>query len=97
MSEFDLADDQALARQLAVALSYDQREDSAPRVIAKGRGHVAQRILETAKRHGVPVKEDAGIAAALSRVALGDYIPEELFPVIAEVLAFIYAMNRKAA
>ncbi len=87
-------DEQRLSRQLAVALHYDMDKDPAPAVIAKGRGAVARRILDVAREHNVPIREDAGLAEALGKLHLGDTIPEELFPAIAEVLAFIYRMNR---
>ncbi len=75
----------------AVALHYSGR--NAPRVTASGVGQVAERILEIAREHDVPVHEDALLTAALSQVPLGDEIPENLYVAIAEVLAFVYFLS----
>lgn len=82
-------------RQLAVALRFDQEADAAPRVLAKGRGYVAERILELADAHGVPVREDPDLVESLAQLDLGDVIPPELYPAVAELLAYIYRMNNK--
>lgn len=79
----------SLDRQIAVALGYRPGTDVAPRVLATGRGVLAQRILETAVRHGVPIESDAHLAGWLAEVPLQDEIPEELYPAIAEILAFL--------
>lgn len=76
---------------LAVALHYEK--PGAPRVVAKGRGEVGQRIIETAKAHGVPIEENPGLAEALSQVELEDEIPESLYRAVAEVLAFILRVS----
>jgi flagellar biosynthesis protein len=78
---------------LAVALHYEKGENAAPRVVAKGKGELGNRIIETAHANGVPVEENAGLAAALSDVALGDEIPLELYKAVAEVLVFILRMS----
>ncbi|RJP22010.1 MAG: hypothetical protein C4520_08930 [Candidatus Abyssobacteria bacterium SURF_5] len=82
-------------RKKAVALRYDPAKEQAPRVIAAGKGHVAERIIEVARSYGVSVHEDKDLVELLSRIELYDLIPIELYQVIAEVLAFIYRMNRK--
>ncbi len=75
----------------AVALCYERGAMRAPRVVAKGRAHVALRIRRAAERHGVPIVEDAPLARALHRAGkLGREIPEALFEAVAEVLAAIY-------
>jgi flagellar biosynthesis protein len=76
---------------LAVALHYEK--PGAPRVVAKGRGDVGRKIIETAKGHGVPIEENAGLAEALSRVELEDQIPEALYRAVAEVLVFILRVS----
>ena len=76
---------------LAVALHYEK--PGTPRVVAKGRGEVGQRIIETAREHGVPIEENAGLAEALSHVALEDEIPEALYRAVAEVLVFILRVS----
>ena len=77
--------------QLAVALQYEQ--PGTPRVVAKGTGEIGKKIIETAKAHGVPIEENAGLAGALSEVEIGDEIPVELYKAVAEVLLFIMKMS----
>lgn len=77
----------------AIALEYDV-EDSAPKVIASGRGIVAERIIEKAKENAVPVHKDDKLADTLSRLEIGDMIPPELYEVVAEVLVFVDAMDK---
>lgn len=81
--------------QLAVALHYEKGSGEAPRVVAKGRGAVGDKIIETARASGVPIEENAGLAAALSEVEIGDEIPVELYKAVAEVLMFILRMSGK--
>jgi flagellar biosynthesis protein len=77
----------------AVALHYSGR--GAPRVTAKGDGHIARRIIETARQHNVPLEEDAALASALSRVELGREIPRDLWIAVAHVLAFAWTVAGK--
>jgi flagellar biosynthetic protein FlhB len=82
----------------AVALRYAQGEMSAPRVLAKGRGHVALRIREEARRHGVPLVENKPLAQVLYRtVEVGREIPENLYQAVAEVLAYVYRLRPRPA
>jgi flagellar biosynthesis protein len=74
----------------AVALAYDG--EGAPRVVAKGGGEVARRILELARQHGVPLEHDPALARLLSRVDLGEQIPRPLFAAVAQVLAFAWSV-----
>jgi len=76
---------------LAVALHYEK--GGAPRVVAKGRGEIGQKIIDTAKAHGVPIEENAGLAEALAQVELEDEIPEALYRAVAEVLVFILRVS----
>ncbi|MEW6444905.1 MAG: EscU/YscU/HrcU family type III secretion system export apparatus switch protein [Pseudomonadota bacterium] len=76
---------------IAVALHYDG--GGAPRVVAKGGGEVAERILETAREHGVPLHEDAALAQTLARLELGEEIPRALYQAVAEVLAFALKLS----
>jgi flagellar biosynthesis protein len=78
---------------LAVALHYSGSD--APRLVAKGGGALAERIIETARKHNVPLQEDAGLATALSRVELGREIPRELYVAVAQVLAFAWDVAGK--
>ncbi|HEY8537244.1 MAG TPA: EscU/YscU/HrcU family type III secretion system export apparatus switch protein, partial [Steroidobacteraceae bacterium] len=79
--------------QLAVALHYNGRD--APRVVAKGGGAIAERIIATAREHDVPLQEDSALAAALARIELGREIPRELFVAVAHVLAFAWSVTGK--
>ena len=84
------------SRKRAAALSYDLGQDAAPRVMAKGKGFVAERIIELAREHGVPLHEDPTLVELLVKLDLGDAIPYELYQVVAEVLSFIYRIERRA-
>ena len=77
----------------AIALEYERGKDVAPKVTAKGRGAVAEKILALAREHGVPIEKDTTLLQALYRLDLNEEIPEELYQVVAEILAFIYRMN----
>jgi flagellar biosynthesis protein len=77
----------------AIALHYSGK--GAPRVVAKGGGAVAQKIIDTAREHRVPLEEDPALAAALSRVELGREIPREMYVAVAHVLAFAWAVTGK--
>jgi flagellar biosynthesis protein len=78
---------------LAVALHYSG--NGAPRIVAKGGGEVAARIVQTAREHNVPLQEDAALAATLSRLELGREIPRELYVAVAQVLAFAWGVAGK--
>jgi len=77
----------------AVALKYDRKKNRAPRVIAKGRGEIAEKIIEVAKAHNVPLYEDKNLIQILEALDLETEIPPELYRAVAEVLAFIYRLN----
>jgi flagellar biosynthesis protein len=77
--------------QLAVALHYDK--SGAPRVVAKGRGSIGEKIIEIAKAHDIPIEENEVLAGALSNVELGNEIPAELYKAVAEVLVFVLRLS----
>jgi len=81
----------------AVAMKYDVAQDRAPRIVAKGKGAVAERIMELARQSGVPVHEDPELIEALAKLDVQQEIPAELYQVMAEVLTFIYRANKKRA
>jgi flagellar biosynthesis protein len=78
----------------AVALRYRKEKESAPRIVAKGRGSIAERILQIAKEHNVPLKEDPQLVEVLSTLDVYQEIPPELYKAVAEILAFVYKMTR---
>ena len=80
----------------AAALKYSHGKDSAPKLTAKGRGEVAKKIIEIAKTHNIPIREDKELVEFLSMLDLYQEIPPELYRAVAEILAFIYAVNLKA-
>lgn len=83
--------------QIAVALQYHRKEDDAPRVVASGRGALAERILELAFAHGVKVREDADLAELLAAVEIGQQIPIAAFAAVAEILFYLYRANERQA
>lgn len=88
-------DDPQLHKRRAVALRYDQEQDRAPKIIAKGRGLLAERILEIARDNKIPVHEDPDLVAVLSTLDVNTEIPEDLYRAVAEVLAFVYRLNQR--
>ena len=79
--------------RVAVALRYLAGADDAPRVVARGRGEVADRILALAREHGVPVHPDRDLVAALAALDIGTQVPPKLYEALAEVLAYVYRVN----
>jgi flagellar biosynthesis protein len=77
--------------RLAVALHYDKV--GAPRVVAKGRGSLGEKIIEVARAHDIPVEQNEVLAGALSNVDLGEEIPAELYRAVAEVLIFVLQLS----
>lgn len=82
-------------RPRAVALSYEAGKMPAPTVTAIGQGEMAERIIALAKEHGVTIREDPTMVALLAQLDIGEIIPPELYPVVAEVLAFVYRLKHK--
>ena len=80
-----------MRNQLAVALHYDK--SGAPRVVAKGRGSIGEKIIEVAKANNIPIEENEVLAGALSNVELGEEIPAELYKAVAEVLIFVLRLS----
>lgn len=76
---------------LAVALHYDKK--GAPRVVAKGKGTLGDKIIKIAKENDIPIEENEVLAGALSNVELGDEIPAELYKGVAEVLIFVMRLS----
>lgn len=85
--------DEKKKNKQAVALSYNPQED-APKIIAAGKGALAERIIEKARDAQVPIHQDDKLADTLSRLDIGDMIPPELYEVVAEILVFVDAMDK---
>ncbi|MGX1264659.1 flagellar biosynthesis protein [Rossellomorea marisflavi] len=81
-------------RKAAVALGYDQTRDGSPRIIAKGKGLIAEEILKRAEEHDIPVQEDDTLVDLLGQLDIKESIPEELYGAVAEVFAFIYRVDK---
>ena len=82
--------------QQAVALKYDMERDAAPRVVAKGRGHVAENIMAAAQKNAVPVYQNKTLVNMLMALEIDREIPPELYRTIAEVMAYVYRIDKKA-
>lgn len=78
-----------------MALRYEEKKDDAPKVVASGKGRMAERMLELARDHEVPVHKDPTLVDMLSYVDVGSEIPPELYSMVAEVLVFIYNVDKK--
>jgi flagellar biosynthesis protein len=83
-------------RNEAIALSYQSDQHLAPTVTAKGKGLVADNIIEKAKEHSIPIQEDRNLVQLLGQLDINETIPEELYEAVAEVFAFIYKVDQKA-
>ena len=81
-------------RRAATALRYDQAKDDAPRITAQGRGQVAENIIALAREHRIPIRQDPDLVQALVQLDLHQEIPPSLYPVVAEILAFVYRLNQ---
>lgn len=84
-------------RPAAAALAYDPTGPAPPEIVAVGRGLAAAEIVRLAREHEIPVHQDAGLVEALAKLEVGTVIPHELYAVVAEVLAFVYAVDAQAA
>jgi flagellar biosynthesis protein len=82
-------------RNKAVAIKYKPMEQSTPSVVAKGAGGIADKIIQIAREHGIPVREDPDLVETLSKLDIDQEVPPELYHVIAEVLAWVYKVNGK--
>ncbi|MDA1475556.1 FlhB-like flagellar biosynthesis protein [Bacillus changyiensis] len=77
----------------AVALHYDEMKDKAPKVVAKGSGYTAEKIILEAKKAGVPIQEDPTLVELMRHLELDDHIPEALYEIVAEIFSFIYSLD----
>lgn len=82
-----------LKQKTAIALEYNPDEE-APKIIATGKGIIAEKIIEKAKEADIPVHEDSKLAGTLSKLEIGDMIPPQLYEAVAEILVFVDAMEK---
>ena len=78
-----------------MALGYNRQKDNAPKVLAAGSGEVAKNIINLAKSHDIPIKEDADLVEVLSKVDLNEEVPPNLYKAVAEIFSFLYQMTNK--
>lgn len=83
-----MEEEKNIINKTAVALSYEEG-DQAPKILATGKGYVAEKIIDAAKEENVPIHKDEKLADTLSKLEIGDYIPKELYGVVAEILVFV--------
>ena len=81
-------------RQKAVALQYNP-DEIAPKVLAKGAGLIAEKILERAQDSEITVHKDAALVEDLTRMELGEFIPPDLYEAVAQILIFICELDRE--
>ena len=79
----------------AVALGYDQQKDNAPKVLAKGQGEIAEKIIEIARANNIEIRQDADLLQILKAVDINQEIPLEAFAAVAEIISYIYQQNSK--
>jgi len=83
-------------RPKAAALRYEKGKGAAPRLVAKGQGHIAEKILQLAQDNQIPVHQDPALIEILSKMNLEEQIPGECYRVVAEILAWIYKAQLRA-
>jgi flagellar biosynthesis protein len=81
--------------RVAAALKYDPQKDATPVLAAKGRGFIAEKIIDIAKKNRIPIKEDQNLVQILSKLEIDEQIPAVLYKAVAEILAFVYSLNEK--
>lgn len=86
-------DRDSTANRQVVVLRYAPKKDRAPNVAAKGRGYLAEKIIEVARQHNIPIREDKNLLQILSRLDLNQEIPPEVYRAVAEILAFVYRVS----
>jgi len=91
----DRINDHKKKQDLAIALKYRSSVDNAPNVVAKGKGKVAQKIIDIAKANNIYIHDDPDLVEVLAQLDLNDEIPTDLYIVVSELLAFVYSLNRK--
>ena len=88
-------DDQKSSSQKAIALQYNPDQDHAPRVTAVGKNKLAEEIISLARTEGIPIHQDPFLTEALAQVSISDYIPPELYSLVAEILAYVFRIQQQ--
>jgi len=88
VAEFD-------TQKKAIAIKYDKEQGDAPVVLASGKGQIAEQIIKAAREAGLEITQDADLAELLAKIPVGTEIPVELYQAVAEVLAFVYRVNKR--
>ncbi|MAR70532.1 MAG: flagellar biosynthesis protein FlhB [Nitrospina sp.] len=78
----------------AISLQYQKEINSAPKITAKGEGWVAEKIIEIAQERNIPIRKDKDLLNLLSEIDVGREVPESLYKVVAELLAWVYQLNK---
>lgn len=78
----------------AVALGYNKERDNAPKILASGKGELADNIIQAAKEHNIPIKEDKDLVEILSKIDINQEIPPNLYKAVAEVFSFLYRTTK---
>jgi flagellar biosynthesis protein len=86
---------QKKAKTSAVSLQYNRGSNSAPKVTAKGQGWVAEKIIAMAQEQNIPIKKDKDLMELLEKIDVGQEIPEALYKIVAELLAWVYTLNKE--
>ena len=89
-------DDLGFSPDYAIALGYEMDKNSAPKVLAKGEGHVAQKIIQIALDQGIEIHQDADLVQILKAVDIDEEIPVEAFSAVAEIISYVYQQNNKS-
>jgi flagellar biosynthesis protein len=79
----------------AVALRYEPKKDRAPKITGKGRGYLAEKILDLARQHNIPIRHDKNLLQILSHLDLKQEVPPEIYKAVAEILAFVYRLSNR--
>ena len=82
-------------RKEAIALSYTPSESTGPKVVAKGKGKIADKIIQLARENNVPIQEDPSLTELIGQLNINEAIPAELYEAVAEIFAFIYKLDRE--
>jgi len=84
-----------LTRKTAIAINYDKAAMAAPKLVAKGSGIIAERLIAMARENGIPVIEDKVLVETLDQLSINQQIPSELYQVVAEILVSVYRADEK--